>query len=74
MSISRDFKEKIAQFNADDLDRMVRMGWEDRSTFEDIEIQFGLGENEFVRFMGYILKNKCFLTQKPKTTLKNQCF
>lgn len=51
MSISRDSMEKIAQFTADDLDRMVRMGWEDLSTFEDFEIQLGLGENEFVRFM-----------------------
>lgn len=60
MGISQDFKKKIALFKPDDLDRMVRMGWEDRTTFEDIEHQFGLSENEFVRFMRTQLSASAF--------------
>jgi len=72
MSISRDFKEKITQFTADDLDRMVRMGWEDRSTFEDIEIQFGLGENEFVRFMRVQLSASAFARWRKRVHNQGQ--
>ena len=72
MSISRDFKEKIAQFTAEDLDRMVRMGWEDRSTFEDIEIQFGLGENEFVRFMRTQLSASAFAKWRTRVHHQGQ--
>lgn len=51
MGISRKLKEKIDALSASDKDRMVRMGWEDRSTFEAIFRQFGFTEDEFVRFM-----------------------
>lgn len=44
----------------DDRDRLVRMGWEDRSTFEDIEKQFGLSPNDFVRFMRTQLDRRAF--------------
>lgn len=39
---------------------MVRMGWEDRSTFEAIETQFGLTQNEFIRFMRSELDRNTF--------------
>ncbi len=51
MGISRVLQNKIEALNSTDKDRLVRMGWEDRTTFEAIEFQFGLSENEFVRFM-----------------------
>lgn len=51
MGISKAFKERLAGFSASDRDRLVRLGWEDRSTFDDIESQFGLTQNEFIRFM-----------------------
>jgi uncharacterized protein (TIGR03643 family) len=51
MGSSRELKKKIADFSQDELDRLVRMGWEDRSTFEAIEVQFGLSENQFVKLM-----------------------
>ena len=50
MGVSKKFKEKLNLLQ-NDFDRMIRMGWEDRSTFDDIQIQFGLTPNEFVRFM-----------------------
>ncbi len=51
MGLSRSLKLKIDSFSKDDIDRMIRMGWEDRTTFEAIKEQFRLSENEFVRFM-----------------------
>jgi len=33
------------------IDRIIAMAWEDRTTFEAIEFQFGLKEEEVIRFM-----------------------
>ncbi len=60
MSISKSLKEKIAALTDEDKDRMVRMGWEDRSTFEAIERQFGFSQNEFIRFMRTQLDRKAY--------------
>lgn len=60
MSISKSLKEKIAVLTDEDKDRMVRMGWEDRSTFEAIEKQFGFSQNEFIRFMRTQLDRKAY--------------
>lgn len=51
MAVSRSFKQKIELLSNEEKDRMVRMGWEDRTTFEAIHEQFMFTENEFVRFM-----------------------
>lgn len=51
MGLSRKLKEKIDALSNDDIDRLVRMGWEDRTTFEAIKEQFSFSENEFVRLM-----------------------
>ena len=51
MGLSRILKLKIDSFYPKDIDRMIRMGWEDRTTFEAIREQFQFSENEFVRFM-----------------------
>ena len=59
MGVSKKFKEKL-ELLATDFDRMVRMGWEDRSTFDDIKTQFGLTPNEFVRFMRSQLDRSTF--------------
>ena len=58
MGISVKFKDKIAKLTASDKDRLVRMGWEDRTTFDVIEKQFGLNQNEFIRFMRTELPRK----------------
>jgi uncharacterized protein (TIGR03643 family) len=60
MSISVKFKDKIKNLSDDDKDRLVRMGWEDRTTYEVIEAQFGLSQNEFVRFMRTQLDEKAY--------------
>ncbi len=60
MGISKELKSRFESFGAEDRDRLVRMGWEDRSTFDAIEKQFGLSPNEFVVFMRWSLPEKTF--------------
>ena len=60
MGISNSFKEKITTFTQDDLDRLVRMGWEDRTTFEAIAKQFLVSENDLVRIMRSQLSHLAF--------------
>lgn len=46
MSISKDF-----DLNERQIDRIISMAWEDRTTFEAIEYQFGLTEKQVIIFM-----------------------
>jgi uncharacterized protein (TIGR03643 family) len=60
MSISRKLKEKFESFDLEDSDRIVRMGWEDRTSYAAIEIQFGLTPSDLVHFMRFSLDEKSF--------------
>ncbi|WOC40583.1 TIGR03643 family protein [Polaribacter sp. HL-MS24] len=42
------------------IDRVIEMAWEDRTTFEAIEYQFGLKEQEVIRLMRDQMKLKSF--------------
>tara|TARA_B110000211_G_C13835694_1_gene445585 strand:+ start:147 stop:419 length:273 start_codon:yes stop_codon:yes gene_type:complete len=41
-------------------DRIIEMAWEDRTTFEAIEFQFGLKEQEVINLMRREMKLKSF--------------
>ncbi len=43
-----------------DLERIVRMGWEDRTSFEAIMAQFGICEKELLQIMRNILGDSAF--------------
>lgn len=60
MGLSRKLKDKFQSFSLADHDRLVRMGWEDRSSFEAIKTQFNLSPNQFVQFMRSALDRKSF--------------
>lgn len=60
MGRSKEFKLKIAALQDTEKDRLIRMGWEDRTTFEAIEKQFSLSPNEFVQFMRASLDQNSF--------------
>jgi uncharacterized protein (TIGR03643 family) len=60
MGISKAFKKKLEQLKPSEIDRLVRMGWEDRTTFEAIREQFGLSPNEFVHLMRHSLSAEAF--------------
>lgn len=51
MGISKKAKDKFENFTLEDKARLVRLGWEDRSTFDVIKAQFDISPNEFVKFM-----------------------
>jgi uncharacterized protein (TIGR03643 family) len=42
------------------IDRVIEMAWEDRTTFEAIEYQFGLNEQEVINLMRKQMKLKSF--------------
>ena len=60
LGITKKLKDKIDAFSTDDQDRLIRMGWEDRTAFENIERQFNLSPNEFVQVMRHLLDRKAF--------------
>jgi uncharacterized protein (TIGR03643 family) len=43
-----------------DIDRIIEMAWEDRTTFESIEVQFGLPEKEVIALMRKEMKASSF--------------
>ena len=45
---------------AQETDRIIEMAWEDRTTFESIELQFGLKEKEVVVLMRKQMKGSSF--------------
>ncbi|CAN5871018.1 TIGR03643 family protein [soil metagenome] len=57
--------EQIVSIQA--LDRIVEMAWEDRTTFEAIEIQFGLKEKEVIALMRKEMKASSFKMWRKRT-------
>ena len=48
------------QLTLSDIDRIIEMAWEDRTTFEAIQYQFGLSEKEVIQLMRSQLKRSSF--------------
>jgi uncharacterized protein (TIGR03643 family) len=44
-------KTKIAELSQIQIDRIIEMGWEDRTPFEAIEAQFGINEKQVIIIM-----------------------
>lgn len=55
-------------FSADEKDRIVRMAWEDRTSFEAIREQFKLTPNEVVHFLRTQLDRKSFQRWRRRAT------
>ena len=47
-------------FTNTNVDRIIEMAWEDRTTFEAIRFQFGLKEQEVIEFMRKEMKHSSF--------------
>ena len=58
--------EKIA-FTDKETDRIIEMAWEDRTTFEAIEVQFGLKEKEVIEMMRKEMKASSFKMWRKRT-------
>ncbi len=52
---------------AEQLDRVIEMAWEDRTPFEAIEYQFGLSEMQVVALMRQHLKASSFRLWRKRT-------
>ena len=52
-------KKKIV-FGQRELDRIIEMAWEDRTSFDAIEKQFGIAEKDVIKLMRKELKEKSF--------------
>ena len=55
------------QFSEGDIERIIRMGWEDRTSFEDIKAQFKLNANDTIKFMRSFLPRKDFERWRKRT-------
>jgi uncharacterized protein (TIGR03643 family) len=51
--------EKINLSDAD-IDRIIEMAWEDRTTFDAIKLQFGISEQEVIKLMRKNMKQSSF--------------
>lgn len=50
-----------------DIDRIIEMAWEDRTSFEAIEIQFGLKEKDVIALMRKEMKASSFRMWRKRT-------
>lgn len=50
----------LQHLSAADIDRIMEMGWEDRTPFEAIEAQFGLAEKDVIALMRREMKLTSF--------------
>ena len=53
--------------NEVDTDRIIEMAWEDRTTFEAIEIQFGFKQQDVIQLMRRELKRSSFKLWRERT-------
>jgi len=52
--------DSVKRLNDTDIDRIIAMAWEDRTTFDAIYAQFGLRENEVRALMRHHMKASSF--------------
>ena len=57
---------KLETLSQAEIDRIIEMGWEDRTTFEDIRVQFDLLEKEVIAIMKANLKRTSFLNWRKR--------
>lgn len=51
-----------------DIDRVIQMAWEDRTPFEAIRIQFGIGEQEVIELMRTHMRPSSFRMWRKRVT------
>ncbi len=57
----------MKDFTQQQLDRIIEMAWEDRTSFEAIKIQFDINQDEVIKIMRSILKSKSFKIWRQRT-------
>lgn len=59
---------KRLELSVAQLDRIIQMAWEDRTTFDAIRVQFGLEPGEVIKLMRKNLKPSSFRNWRSRTT------
>jgi uncharacterized protein (TIGR03643 family) len=54
--------------SAADIDRIIQMAWEDRTSFDAIQTQFALNESEVIKLMRAQLKRSSFEMWRKRVT------
>ena len=62
---------KIPELSTETIDRVIEMAWEDRTTFEAIETQFGLSEKEVIAIMRRYMKASSFRMWRKRVSGRN---
>ena len=61
-------KRQGYQLSAGEVDRVIQMAWEDRTTFDAIKIQFGLTPGEVIKLMRHELSPSSFRLWRKRTS------
>ena len=56
-----------ANLSVADIDRIIEMAWEDRTSFEAIEIQFGFKQQDVIKLMRTEMKPGSFKLWRART-------
>ena len=59
-------KKSIPSLQVSDIDRIIEMAWEDRTTFTDIKNQYGIYEKDVIVIMKKNLKRSSFLMWRQR--------
>jgi uncharacterized protein (TIGR03643 family) len=59
---------KFGELEAATIDRVIEMAWEDRTSFEVIEAQFGLKEKDVIAIMRRYMKRSSFKMWRKRVT------
>jgi len=59
---------KFKNLSTRDKDRIIEMAWEDRTTFDAIEAQFGLSESEVIKLMRKEMKLSSWKMWRKRVT------
>jgi uncharacterized protein (TIGR03643 family) len=62
---------KLPELDQATIDRVVEMAWEDRTTFEAIEFQFGLSEAQTIAIMRQQMKRSSFRMWRERVSGRN---
>ena len=54
--------------NSKDIDRIIEMAWEDRTTFDAIKMQFGVDEKDVIKIMRSNLKRSSFKVWRKRVS------
>jgi uncharacterized protein (TIGR03643 family) len=59
---------ELPELDSETIDRVLEMAWEDRTTFEAIELQFGLTEPQVIALMRREMKASSFRMWRERVT------